>query len=92
MSAREHLFYASIKIAILVAVISLTSCKRVDPATGNAIPQNNTTTQSSNPRVCTGNYDCVERVCYSGTSYLITNRGGIIPEVEPGTNGFVRSC
>ena len=92
MTSRDHLIQASIKIAVLVAVISLTSCKRVDPASGNPIPQNGTTTQSSNPRVCTSNYDCVERVCYAGTSYLITNRGGITPEVESGTNGFVRSC
>lgn len=92
MTSRDHLIQASIKIAVLVAVISLTSCKRVDPVSGNPVPQNNTTIQSSNPSVCTSLGRCVERVCYDGTSYLLTGAGGITPEVESGTNGFVRSC
>lgn len=92
MTFRDHLVQASIKIAVLAAVISLTSCKKVDPATGNPIPQNTTTTRQSNPQVCNNLGRCVERVCYDGTSYLLTGAGGITPEVEPGTNGFVRSC
>ena len=92
MTSRDHLIQASIKIAILVAVISLTSCKRVDPDSGNSVEQSNTPIRKSNPSVCTSGGRCVERVCYDGTSYLLTGAGGITPEVEPSTNGFVRSC
>lgn len=95
MSVREHVIQASIKLVILISVITMVvACKRIDPSSGEVVSANSAaqTTKTFNPRVCPSIGRCVERVCYDGTSYLVTGSGGITPEVMPNTDGFVRSC